>query len=125
MDRNRTYARDGSSTRRNTTSRGESGGWNTVSSGRRHGHTQYRSNANSPGNGRNTNRHRSHNSRGRGGGNDRRIAREWMQKLKGHRWNLRDLEECFAMIPKRDVFHFSFIMSVYAKLKNARRHGIR
>ena len=49
MERNRTYARDGSSTRRNTTSRGESGGWNTVSSGRRHGHTQYRSNANSPG----------------------------------------------------------------------------
>ena len=44
-----------------------------------------------------------------------------MQKLKRHRWNLRDLEECFEKIPKRDVFHFSFVMSVYAKRKDAHR----
>ena len=44
-----------------------------------------------------------------------------MQKLKRHRWNLRDLEECFQMIPKRNTFHFNFVMSVYAKRKNTRR----
>ena len=112
MSRNRTYAGDGSSTRRNTTSGGESGGWNTVPSRRGSDETQQRSNATSHGNGRNTNRHQSHDSRGRGGGNDQRIAREWMQKLKRHRWNLRDLEECFEMIPKRNTFHFNFVMSV-------------
>ena len=131
MDRNRTYdessrgessGRESFSQRRNTTSsRGGSGGWTTVASRRGPGQAQQGSRRTFHGTGRNTNRHRPHNSRGRGGGNDRRIAREWMQKLKDHRWNLRDLEECFEKIPKRDVFHFNFVMSVYAKRKNTRR----
>ena len=124
MNRSQNDARDGSSSRsssrrRNTTSSEESEGWNTVPSRRRRGHTQQ--NATSHGDWQSTNRHRSYKSRGRGSRNDQRVAREWMQKLKRHRWNLRDLEECFQMIPKRNTFHFNFVMSVYAKRKNTRR----
>ena len=124
MNRSQNDARDGSSSRsgvwrRNTTSSEESEGWSTVPSRRGRGHTQQ--NATSHGDWQSTNRHRSYRSRGRGSRNDQRVAREWMQKLKRHRWNLRDLEECFEMIPKRNTFHFNFVMSVYAKRKNARR----
>ena len=51
MNRNRTYARDGSPTRRNTTTREESGGCKTVPSRRGRGQGQYRSYGTSRGNG--------------------------------------------------------------------------
>ena len=44
-----------------------------------------------------------------------------MQELRRKKWNMKDLEKCFEMIPKRNQFHFNFVMNVYAKHKMIRR----